>query len=148
VVLTDRVEEVWGAKHSFIPPGCCNANTDVESSRGLIEQEFYDLEPFCSREDFLSKAALYQDYFNFVRSNLIVTSSYKGARTPWEIINEERPWISPEVLKLPPVFLDEEFKKSYLPYCNHRMGQHLPVDPGNSKNFTIQKILLDIILPA
>lgn len=122
--FTYRVEDVWGAKHTFIPPGCCNANADVESSHGLIEQEFYDLEPFGSREDFLRKAALYQDYFNFVRPN-----SYKGGRTPWEIINEERPWISPEVLKLSPVFLDEEFKKSYLPDFNHRVGHHVPVDP-------------------
>ena len=90
----------------------------------MIEQEFYDLEPFSSCGDFLSKAVLYQDYFNFVRPN-----SYKGGRTPWEILKEERPWISPEVLKLPPVFLDEELKRSYLPDLNHRVGQHVPVDP-------------------
>jgi hypothetical protein len=123
--FTYRVEEIWGAKHTFIPPGCCNANADVESSHGLIEQEFYDLEPFGSGEDFLSKARFYQDYFNFVRPN-----SYKGGKTPWEIVMEERPWISPEVLKLPPVFLDEEFKKSYLPDFNYKVGHYVPVDPA------------------
>lgn len=122
--FTYRVEDMWGAKHTFIPPGCCNANADVESSHGLIEQEFYDLESFGSRGDFLRKAALYQDYFNFVRPN-----SYKAGRTPWEIVEQERPRVSPEVLNLSPVFLDEEFKKSNLPDFKQRVGQYLPVDP-------------------
>ena len=49
-------------------------------------------------------------------------NSYTGVRTPWGIVTEERPWISPVVLELPPVFLDEEFKRSQLPDLNHRVG--------------------------
>lgn len=103
--FTYKVEEVYGAKHDFIPPGCSNANADVESSHALIEHEFYDLESFGSLKDFLRKAAIYQNYFNFLRSN-----SYKGRKTPWQIVQEERPYISPEVLLLPPVMLDDVFR--------------------------------------
>jgi len=128
--FTYTVEELWGAKHTFIPPGCCNANADVESSHGLIEQEFYDVEPFGSRGDFLRKATVYQDYFNFVRPN-----SYKGGRSPWEIVKEDRPGISPWVLKLPPVFLDQEFNRSYLLDQNQQVGHHVPVDPDSAHFF-------------
>ncbi len=123
--FTYTVEEVWKARHVFIPPGCANANADVESSHALIEHEFFDLEGFKCREDFLRKAAIYQHYFNFARIN-----RYKGGRTPWEIVKEDRPKISPEVLNLPPVFLNEEFKKHYLPQRNSRAGHHVPATPA------------------
>jgi len=59
-----HVEQVYGATHWFIPPRLSNVNADVESSHALIEHEFYDLERFRDREDFLSKASMYQYYFN------------------------------------------------------------------------------------
>jgi hypothetical protein len=90
-----------------------------------MEQEFYDFVPFSSREDFLRKAALYQGYLNFVHRN-----SCEGGRKPREIIKEEKPWVSSEVLKLFPLFLDEEFKKPYPPDFNTTAGHHLPVDRG------------------
>jgi hypothetical protein len=34
---------------------------------------------------------------------------------------------------MPPVFLDDEFKKSYLPDFNHRVGHYVPVDPDLPK---------------
>ena len=42
----------YGAEHRYIPPGCCNANADVESFYSNIEKEFFDLESFGSREHF------------------------------------------------------------------------------------------------
>lgn len=120
--FTYKVEEVYGAKHCFIPPGCSNANADVESSHALIEQEFYDIEDFTGIKDFLNKATVYQNYFNFVRPN-----SYKGGKTPWQIIQKERPGLSPRVLFLPPIMLDDTFREPY--YKDHRVGQYVPVVP-------------------
>jgi transposase len=134
--FTYRVEEVHGAKHDFIPPGCSNANADVESSHALIEQEFYDLECFTGLTDFLNKATLYQNYFNFVRPN-----SYKGDKTPWQIIQEERPDLSPEVLLIPPVMLDAQFRDPGS-YKDPQVGQYLPVYPDVRIGRTL---LLEII---
>ena len=119
--FTYVVEERLQAKHTFIPPGCKNANADVESSHALIEREFYDLEEFSSKEDFLEKVTTYQNYFNFARPN-----SYKGNKTPWDIVKEDRPGISPEVLLFPPVFLDDYFREKFLGI--DRVGQKIPVD--------------------
>jgi hypothetical protein len=66
-----------GADHVYIPPGHCNANGDVESIHATIEEEFYDLTTFVSREDFLNKAESYRLFYNFERPNYS-----KGAKTP------------------------------------------------------------------
>ncbi|HLI30066.1 MAG TPA: hypothetical protein VKV79_03065 [Terriglobia bacterium] len=55
--------------------------SDVETVHRLIEDEFYDLETFASRSEFLAKATLYQHDFNLA---------------PWPI----------DLCLLPPVFLD------------------------------------------
>jgi len=70
------------------------------------------------------KAVLYQDSFNFVRPN-----SCEGGRTHREILKEDSHWISTEVLRLPPIFLDEESRESFLANFNYRGGHHLPADP-------------------
>lgn len=49
------------------------------------ETEFFEVERFRSREDFLSRAATYMVYFNTVRKN-----SGKEMKTPWEV-TELRP---------------------------------------------------------
>lgn len=46
-----------------------NPQADVESAHSLIENEFYDVEEFRSRDEFFTKAQLYQDFFNMVRPN-------------------------------------------------------------------------------
>ena len=45
-----------------------NAQADVESTHGLIESEFYDIEDFRSREDF----------FNMVRPNFQREARLRG----------------------------------------------------------------------
>jgi len=63
---------------------------------------------------------LYQHYFNFARPN-----SYKGGRTPWQIVGADRPGIRPEVLALPPVLLEAEYQRL------SRVGQDVPgLDAG------------------
>ena len=98
--FTHTIEQL-GAHHRFIPPGCSNANADVESSHALIETEFYDREHFASPGEFLSKSWTYQCHFNFTRKN-----SYQHWRTPIQRLREAAAQISPQVLLLPPVLLD------------------------------------------
>lgn len=80
--FTKTVED-HGAQHRFIPPGCCNANADVESFHHIIENEFLDQEVFPSAEVFSEKLFSWLAYFNLVRLN-----SYKRWRSPWLILSE------------------------------------------------------------
>jgi len=92
------------AQHQYIPPGCSNANADVESFHATVEKEFFDLEHFNSREEFFDKAQVYQCFYNFVRPNFS-----KSAKTPLQIILEDHPSISPKVLNFPVYDLDALF---------------------------------------
>ena len=56
--------EYFDGKHRYIRPGHCNANADVESSHWTIEEQFYNLTYFSSREDFIAKAESYRQYYN------------------------------------------------------------------------------------
>ena len=109
------VEKVCGAEQVFTPPRWPNANADVEAVHRLIEEELFDLESYTDREDFLRKATLYQHFFNYARTN-----SYRGRRTPWEIVKQDHPRITPKVLALPPVLLEAEFQRL------EHVGQDVP----------------------
>ncbi len=91
----------FGSQHERIPPGAHTYQSDVETVHRLIEDEFFDLETFSSRPDFLAKASLYQLYFNLARPN-----SHKRGLTPWQIIRQLAPRLPLRVCLLPPVFLD------------------------------------------
>ncbi len=54
----------FGSQHERIPPAAHTFQSDVETVHRLIEDEFFDLETFRSRADFLAKVFLYQLYFN------------------------------------------------------------------------------------
>jgi transposase len=127
--FTEVIESVPGQKHYTIPPGAKTYQSDVETVHRLIEDEFYQIEAFYSRKDFLKKAISgqratsgYQLFFNVARKN-----SYKRDRTPLEIIKEKRPALNPRVILLPPVFLDELFNQK-LKQKNQR-GDHVPSQP-------------------
>jgi len=89
------------SQHVRIPPGAHTYQSDVETVHRLIEDEFFDLETFISRGDFLAKAYTYQLYFNLVRPN-----SHKENLSPWQIIQRLAPRSPLELCLLPPVFLD------------------------------------------
>ena len=76
------IQSGYGATHRFIPPGCCNANADVETVHALIENEFFDIERFTYPHQFWNKISTYQFYFNFFRKN-----SYKNWQSPLELVN-------------------------------------------------------------
>jgi transposase len=69
------------SQHVRIPPSAHTYQSDVETVHRIEEDEFFDLEDFSSRGDFLAKAHTYQLYFNLARPN-----SHKGYLSPWQII--------------------------------------------------------------
>jgi len=87
--------------HTTIPCGAHRWQSDIETVHNLIEVEFYEIETFKDRKDFMQKALTYQTFFNFQRPN-----SYKENRTPWQLVQQKRPDIPKEALMLPPVDLD------------------------------------------
>ncbi len=89
------------SQHVRIPPAAHTYQSDVETVHRLEEDEFFDLEDFASRGDFLAKAHTYQLYFNLVRPN-----SHKENLSPWQIIEQLAPRSPLELCLLPPVFLD------------------------------------------
>jgi transposase len=103
------------SQHVRIPPAAHTYNSDVETVHRLIEDEFFDLESFTSRADFLTKATLYQLYFNLVRPN-----SHKGGLSPWQIIQQLEPQLSLRLCLLSPLYLDRflDSKGGYL-VCRH-----------------------------
>jgi hypothetical protein len=101
------------SQHVRIPPAAHTYQSDVETVHRLIEDEFFDLESFTSRAEFLAKASLYQLYFNLVRPN-----SHKEYLSPWQIIERLAPRSPLELCLLPPVFLDY--------YINDSGGYDLP----------------------
>lgn len=119
--FTFTIEKVFPAHHRLSPPHHPNANADVESFHSLEEPEFFDIEDYKSPRDFWAKVTTYQHYFNFARLN-----SYKGNRSPLDILIEAVPSVSPRVLLLPPVNLHT------LPLIAPGVGHHLPVEPVSS----------------
>ena len=106
----------FGSQHERIPPAAHTYQSDVETVHRLIEDEFYDLETFRGRAQFLGKASLYQLYFNLARPN-----SHKGGLSPWQIIQRVDPHLSLDLCLLPPVFLDYRL--------NSQGGYDLPCYP-------------------
>ena len=93
---------VHGAEHRFIPPGCSNANGDIESYHSLIQREFFNLSRFGSLVDMLEAMAAYQLYFNTTRYCLS-----KGGRTPMQILEPVMGPAALQFLSLPPLNLDD-----------------------------------------
>jgi len=118
--FTHTVHKTGGLAHCTIPPGAHTYQADVETAHRLIEDEFYEVEKFTSREDFLLKVAAYQLWFNVARKN-----SYKRNKTPWEIIHERDPTIKPQIATITPVFLDDLWKYKMSQY-NKRGNDLIP----------------------
>lgn len=87
--------------HGTIPPGAHRFQSDVETVHNLIEAEFYEIESFADRTDFMHKAATYQLWFNLEKPN-----TYKENKSPWQLAQEKVPNLPKEALMLPPVDLD------------------------------------------
>lgn len=112
----DFPQALGPSQHVRIPPAAHTYPSDVETVHRLEEDEFFDLEDFSSRGDFLAKTHTYQLYFNLVRPN-----SHKENQSPWQIIERLAPRSPLELCLLPPVFLDY--------YLNDSGGYDLPRQP-------------------
>lgn len=89
------------SQHVRSPPSAHTYQSDVETVHRLEEDEFFDIEDFSSRGDFLAKAHTYQLYFNLVRPN-----THKDNQSPWQIIERLAPRSPLQLCLLPPVLLD------------------------------------------
>ena len=116
------VEKIPGQKHSRIPPGAHTWQADIETVHNLVEMEFYELEHFSSRTDFLTKAYLYQLFFNILRPN-----SYKEGKTPWQLAKEKQPHLPISVAMIPPVFIEDLMES--LPSSMIKGGHDVPSTP-------------------
>jgi transposase len=103
-VFTKTIESVRGQTHRTIPPGQYRFQADVETVHSLMEDEFYMLERFDSKEEFIEKARAYSLLFNLARKN-----SGKENKTPWQLVREKLPDASPYLPLLEPVYLDEMY---------------------------------------
>ena len=99
---TKTIESLPGQWHNTIFPGAHRMQSDVETIHNLMETEFYEIESFSNRHDFICKAASYQLAFNLHRPN-----SYKEHKTPWQLAQEKRPDLDQRLLMIPPVDLDK-----------------------------------------
>jgi hypothetical protein len=106
--------ESAGLVHGTIPPGAHRFQSDVETVHNLIEVEFYEIEQFTDRTDFMEKAYTHQLFFNLERPNM-----YKENKSPWQLAKEKRPDLPKEALMLPPVDLDILLDKTL---ANHAIG--------------------------
>ena len=89
-------EEKPNCIHQTIPPGAHRWQADIETIHRLIEEEFYEVETFKSKEDFKQKITPYQYFFNLVRPNYS-----KDGKSPLYIIQEREPDINPEIVLFP-----------------------------------------------
>ena len=92
--------ESYGATLRIKPGGGTN-QSDVESFHNLIEVEFYDRQDFVSKSDFYGKVYRYMLGFNYVRKN-----RHKDWQAPLYFLSQDQPKVSPEVLDLPPIYLE------------------------------------------
>jgi len=115
------------SQHVRIPPAAHTYQSDVETVHRLEEDEFFDLEDFRSRGDFLAKVHTYQLYFNLVRPN-----SHKDHLSPWQIIERLAPRSPLELCLLPPVFLDY--------YLNDQGGYDVPRLPYTTPESLLRRL--------
>lgn len=120
--------EDMGANHAYIPPGCCNANADVESFHNTIEVEFLDFVDISSREDFFRKAETYRIWYNLKRPNFS-----KGVKTPLEIIEEYYPKERDHAKLACISTIDLDKIANYCP--NNSRGESFPNHPDFAQNF-------------
>jgi transposase len=104
---TRAVENITGQIHQTIPPAAHTFQSDVETVHNLVEMEFFELESFTDRDNFLHKATTYQLFFNLLRPN-----SYKENKTPWQLACEKQPQLPKSIAMIPPVFIEDLMDKN------------------------------------
>jgi transposase-like protein len=119
-----------GANHCFIPIGRKNYQADVETLHERIEPEFFDLESFADRKEFLRKASSWQLWWNTTRKN-----SYKRNRSPDQILLEAQPQRDFRTWLLPAIDLDRaaQHRADLIDYLTpNAKGYYVPVLPART----------------
>jgi transposase-like protein len=116
--------EARGLSHTFIPPSAHTYNSDVETVHRLCEDEFFDREDFRDRPHFLAKAQSYWRYFNVARRN-----SYKGDRSPLELLRNLTPQVNPRITLWPSAFLEDHLELLLPQEILRARGKDQPVHP-------------------
>ncbi|MBI4726788.1 hypothetical protein HY768_06140 [candidate division TA06 bacterium] len=94
---------------------------DVETVHNISEVEFYEIEDFSDRQDFMDKSRSYRLFCNMERPN-----TYKENKTPWQLAKEKVPNLDKRFLMIPPVDLDALLKKNLFSLSG---GKNLLTDP-------------------
>jgi hypothetical protein len=123
--------------HGTIPPGAHRFQSDVETVHNLIETDFYEIERFSNRDDFMRKVYTYQLFFNLERPN-----TYKENKSPWQLAKEKRPDLPKEALMLPPVDLDDLLDKKIV--IQDLRGYDVSTGPSNNCLFYNSTIMLPL----
>jgi transposase len=137
------------SQHQRIPPAAHTYQSDVETVHRLVEDEFFDLEAFASRAEFLAKTFTYQLYFNLVRPN-----SHKQYLSPWQILQRLQPRCPMQICLLPPVFLDYYLNNTggydlpRRPYDAHRRSRRATRTPGRQLGPSVRPCTRDTTRPA
>ncbi len=98
------ITEKYKAKYKRIPPASPTYNSDVETVHNLIEDEFYKVETFKSKQDMIIKIFAYLIYFNNLRKN-----RNRELQTPKDIFkNEKKTWQNNWNFK--PIIVDDFIK--------------------------------------
>ena len=84
-----------------IPKGRPNYNSDVETFHRLVEDEFYCVEEYFDRVDFLNSFYSYLLHFNITRID-----THRNNKAPLQILTESSTDIDPTVVSLPPIIFD------------------------------------------
>ena len=125
--FTKAILSIPGQIHNTIPVRAHRYQADVETVHDIIEREFFEIEPFSSRQDFFNKAYSYQLAFNLQRPN-----TYKENKTPYALIKEKMPHLDTSVAMLPPLDLD-----AFLIYKSSLQNNRLGVYDVSSSPFIL-----------
>ena len=126
---TKEIESVRGQQHQTIFPGAHRMQADVETIHNLMELEFYEIENFANKKDFLNKAQSYQLFFNFQRPN-----SYKENKTPYTLACEKKADFDKRLLMIPVVDLDHLLKQKVYSLLETKGGKDLLTVPSIFKH--------------
>ena len=127
-LFEEIITKKYKAKLKRIPPASPRHNSDVETVHNLIEDEFYKVENFNSKEDMLIKTYAYLIYFNNFRKN-----RNRNNKTPREIFKEDMKKYWCNTINFKPIIVDYFIKNiSYIK--QHGYFSYLP--PKNFKIFS------------
>ena len=136
---TKTIKKIKGQIHQTIPVRAHRYQADVETVHDIIEREFFELEPFTSRQDFFNKVYSYQLFFNLGRPN-----TYKEGKTPWQLAKEKIPALDPALMMLPVVDLDALLVQKITLLNNHSGVYDVSSSPSSIRFLGMEKFAANV----